>query len=923
MPRGSSHHDLLDPRIAKALDEIAQRLHGGETVSEAELQNRYGSLMPLLGERVRDLEAIISTKHSLADAYRLHSQHVNIADVFHASLTGYRVLETIHQGAQGIVLRAFQESTNREVAIKLLLDSPFADERRARRFAREIRIASRLQLPNIVRVFDSGILDGHQYFVMQFVDGIPIDDYALLHELSAKARVALLSKVVRAVSRAHQHGIIHRDLKPFNVLVDQDGEPQILDFGLAKALSTTLDAGDTERVTMAGHVVGTMPYISPEQANGFDVIDVRSDVYALGIVLFELLTGTFPYDLGADRTEARVQIIAAKPKRLREAAELHSATGFPSLAELDDDIQAIVSKALAKAREDRYQSASEFADDLDQYVTGGIVKARIDQRWYLARRLLRQYRAHWVTAAAVLLLLAGAAIATTSMWLQARHQRDSARHIANIAQSTLNDVVTNVNEEIEALAGGKAIRKQLLAGVDSRLGELSSFLESGALLDGVSISLLEKQGDVAQTEGRSRDAQDFYLQAATRLANSSASDRAVNLARLYRKAGRLTADNTNYLTRALEYARRADMGGVAGADLELANVLIASARDSFAAGHFAPADRYLHESLAILEGLDQDQLLAEALESDGDIQLKLGNQRGACDSLQRSLSIREQLLDGRPFDVRLKYDSAVAATKLSFLLADRGEFGAAIANARSAVNTSEYLYSIDPQNPAYRLATVSSQLGLTRVLGYSGKIMDAIGTASSVIERCNALASQFGEDAELLQLFGSALQERALLLRAKDSYYKELIDAEACLTVRQQLVRSSPRNIDYLADLASAQEAVGVALQCTLRHQEAYAHLVAAREIQSQLAEQQPSVPDYAISAAFAEVNLAKWHMTLKTADNDAAAQTLLASAGLRINELAATESVVRELPGYQRTALVIEQQQSILSRRLQNLSGE
>jgi serine/threonine protein kinase/predicted negative regulator of RcsB-dependent stress response len=910
---------LLDERVAEALDRIAQRIQSGQDITSHELQSEYPDLMPQLAAQVADLRTLIKTEHALKARTPSgfdESEEPGVADALKGALPAYQILEVVHRGGQGVVLRAIQKSTNREVAIKVILDGPLANPQRVRRFAREIRIASQLQLPNIVPVFDSGVVEGRQYFVMQFVDGIPIDDYALLQQLSVPERAALVARVVRAVSRAHQRGIIHRDLKPFNILVDSDGEPQILDFGLAKALSAATDSTDAEPVSLVGHVVGTLPYVSPEQANGFDAVDVRSDVYALGVLLFELLTGEYPYRIGKNSAEARLQILNAKPQSLKEAAPVGEWTGFPSAVDLDEDLQSIVTKALEKERSDRYQSASEFTDDLDRYLTGGIVQARLDQHWYIVRRLIRRYRTHLTVAALFLILLTGSAMLTTKMWIQARRQRDTARDMANLAQSTLNDVVTNVNDEIEALAGGRIIRAKLLTGVAQRLDDLTTHAPADTFADMVYVSLSEKQGDIARSDGRDQEARNYYSNAVALLKANAEKPIDVSMARLYRKLSHTTTDGEQYLESALAYARKASNATQEHARTELARVLIDYARTDYLSGLYSSASKHLNESLTILEQLNESALRAEALEWDGDIHVKLGNTERSIQSFQESLGIRAEQLSDRPFDVRIRYDFMISSTKLSAILALSGQFEEAIARGREAVGVGEYLLNIDPNNPDYRRDCVSTQSHLASVLRQSGDPSEALVLATSAIDTNRTLMDSGKSTVELQRQLGYALHERALIHRMTKSFADELDDAQACLSVRQELARLHRENLDFLSELAAAHESVSLALQHTSEAAQAYDHLVAANSIHGELLQKQPEVAERLLNLSSSEINLAAWHINRRTRLDDSKAQILLDAAELRLATLSKTQPNIQHVPRFVRFQSAIQRIQSILKRR-------
>ena len=308
------------------------------------------------------------------------------------AISGYDSLKEISRGGQGVVYDAVQRSTRQRVAIKVLLAGSLATPAQQRRFEREAEMAASLRHANIVRVFDSGISSGgFAYLVMEFVDGRPLDE-VLGEPLPAenpqgaiRQRVATLAAVCHGVAHAHQRGVIHRDLKPGNVLVDSGG-PRVVDFGLAKPIS----GPDTIDVSKTGQFLGSLPWASPEQIDGTpDGMDVRSDVYSLGVMLYQAVTGAFPYDVRRSITSTLENIRSAQPVPPRQLSRA-----------VDEDLQTVILKALAKDPARRYQSATELSQDLDAWLANEPVRARRDSAWYTLRTRARRYkRAAWVAGA--------------------------------------------------------------------------------------------------------------------------------------------------------------------------------------------------------------------------------------------------------------------------------------------------------------------------------------------------------------------------------------------------------------------------------------------------------------------------------------------------------------------------------------------
>ncbi len=312
------------------------------------------------------------------------------------NIPGYELLREISRGGQGVVYEAVQASTKRTVAIKMMLRGPFADETSRARFQREVELVAALKHPNIVVIHDSGIAHGGHYFVMDLIDGRRLDEYARSASRSVREVVELFTLICNAISFAHRHGVIHRDLKPSNILVGEEGTPYVLDFGLAKSIAEEVHAGEQQpTLSEPGHIMGTLRYMSPEQTQGDPAaIDTRTDVYSLGVILYELLSGTAPYETRTDIMTALANIREAVPPRPSK----HN-------RRINSELAAIILHAIEKEPDRRYQSAGELVQDLNAWLEGKTVIAKSSSSLYVIRKIAQRHALVTTVLSSVLLII--------------------------------------------------------------------------------------------------------------------------------------------------------------------------------------------------------------------------------------------------------------------------------------------------------------------------------------------------------------------------------------------------------------------------------------------------------------------------------------------------------------------------------------
>jgi serine/threonine protein kinase len=434
----------------------------------------------------------------------------------------YKLIQQIGEGGMGTVWMAQQqEPVKRLVALKVI--KPGMDSRQVlARFEAERQALALMDHPHIAKVLDAGSTPaGRPYFVMELVKGMPLTQYCDEHRLTPKERLELFIPVAQAIQHAHQKGIIHRDLKPSNVLVAQyDGKPvpKVIDFGLAKAMGQQLT--DKTLVTGFGVVVGTPEYMSPEQAelNQLD-IDTRSDIYSLGVLLYELLTGSTPLERKRLKEAAILEVL----RRIREeepprpSARLSSTQELPAVAArrglepkklsglVRGELDWIVMKCLEKDRNRRYENASGLARDLQRYLAGEPVQAVPPRVGYRLRKFARKYRAALTTAAALLLLLmAGAAVSTWQAVRATQAEAQARQRLAQIEKS--NEILMLIFADLD-IRKAKLGDEPLAAVLARRLVEAAAQLEGEAVGDPLVVAgLQDRLGETLLTLGHAPEA---------------------------------------------------------------------------------------------------------------------------------------------------------------------------------------------------------------------------------------------------------------------------------------------------------------------------------------------------------------------------------------------------------------------------------
>ncbi|NBB72204.1 MAG: protein kinase [Bacteroidetes bacterium] len=491
------------------------RWHQIETLFEAALQQPPDERADWLADHCDD-PALRADVERLLDAHErtggildapLYPSEAPAAD---RRIGAYRTERLLGRGGMGRVYLATRADGQFEqhVALKLL-QAGFPSEERAQRFRAERQILATLSHPHIAQLFDGGVTeDGQPYFVMEYVDGQPIDAYCDAHRLPIDARLRLFLDVCAAVQYAHRNLIVHRDLKPSNIFVTEAGTVKLLDFGIAKLLDADRMPGAAPQ-TRTGVLPMTPEYASPEQVRD-GAITTASDVYQLGVVLYELLTGQRPYNV-RDRSPSEVERVICDEMPTRPSTAVTDAPSdtmdAPASPDrlrktLRGDLDTIVMKALRKEPDRRYASAEQLADDLQRYLNDEPVTARADAWTYRTRKFVRRHRWSVATVAGFLVLLIGYALTVTWQARQIAQERDRAQIETMKAEHVKAFLIALFGNAWQNVGGSDsvAVRASLDSGVERLQQRLADQPEIRAEMMSAVAGVYLRLGDAAAAQ---------------------------------------------------------------------------------------------------------------------------------------------------------------------------------------------------------------------------------------------------------------------------------------------------------------------------------------------------------------------------------------------------------------------------------------
>jgi tetratricopeptide (TPR) repeat protein len=418
----------------------------------------------------------------------------------------YELIRKLGEGGMGVVWEAEQASPRRSVALKVIRPG-VASAGSLRRFTLEAEILGRLEHAGIARIYEAGTADAgfgaQPFFAMELVIGKSLLQYARDRQLDARGCLELFLRVCDAVQYAHQQGVIHRDLKPANILVDRTGRPRILDFGVARL--TKMDPEATLEVnTGVGQLVGTVGYMSPEQAGGDPAgVDTRSDVYALGLILHELLAGHPPFSLAG--------------KSLPQALSIIQTQSPPALGGIDarlrGDVETIALKALEKDRERRYAAVSDLSADVRRHLQGEPITARSYGALYQVSRLARRHKMAVGSLAAILIVCASAAVGMSVLYARSRRAELAAHRRYDDVRKLANTVLADVYDAVGKLPGSRRTREMIVNTSLRYLDELAREADSD---DSVQRDLIWAYIRVADVQGNPNNSNSGDLDGALR-----------------------------------------------------------------------------------------------------------------------------------------------------------------------------------------------------------------------------------------------------------------------------------------------------------------------------------------------------------------------------------------------------------------------
>ncbi len=705
-------------------------------------------------------------------------------------IDGYRLIRKIGTGGMGAVYLAEHsgEGFSHKVALKLIKRGMDTDSV-LKRFLMERRILANLEHPYIARMLDGGSTTGGlPYFVMEYVDGEEIRKYCDMHKLGLVQRLELFRKVCDAVANAHQRLVVHRDLKPTNILVTKDGEPKLLDFGIAKLTSPDWNA-ELNEATITQFRVMTPEYASPEQLAG-DATATSTDIYSLGVVLYELLTGERPHSTRGKTPKEIVESVLskepAKPSTVwleRPATETDD-TSFkrsdPTAsddrstrqtprsvepAHLRGDLDNIILKAMRREPERRYRSVQEFSEDIRRYLAGLPVTATADSKLYRFKKYFHRHRTGVVGTAAALSLLIAAMAVTGWQYTVAERERAAAERRFTDTRSLARSALYEIYDAIDAVPGTTTAKALLATRALEYLDRLAAEGSNDPYLLTELADGYQRIGDIQGGYGRANlgqtaEAKISYAKARSlreAVVASGAKDPKFRfkLAMAYAKTAEsdlLESNVQGYYEnhiRSLETFRslETELQGDEDYLFELGASHANAGRAAGSVGRVEEGLELLNKGEEILRGLYErntaDLVRATAVSTVNDLIAEvlssIGRKSEALDHLNRSASFIFPLLEANRENTDLARNSAATYYSISIAECDLGRYDSALQNADKAVETIRGIAERDPQNADLAKVYAMTLFAKARALARGGRPAEGLPILFDVLERARSL----------------------------------------------------------------------------------------------------------------------------------------------------------------------------------------
>lgn len=697
----------------------------------------------------------------------------------------YRIEREIGRGGMGTVFLAERDDGEfrQRVAIKVV-SSAFLGREYVERFRRERQILAGLNHPNIARLLDGGVTDdGLPYLVMEYVEGETLTAHADRHDLTISDRLRLFLKICQAFAYAHGSLVVHRDVKPANIIVTPDGEPKLLDFGLAKILDI-----EKQEFRTATHLRALTPaYASPEQLRG-DPVNTASDVFSLGVVLYELLTGSRPFQHASLPFERMVQL-ASKSEPVKPSLAVYkdgNKSGDGSARKLHQslkgDLDNIVLMAIREDPDRRYRSVEKFADDVERHLKGLPIAAAEDTFYYRSSKFIKR---HWVGVASIVviaLLLVAGIVTTAWQGREAKQQRARAERRFNEVRRLANSFLFEIHDSVQNLSGSTPTRNLLVTRALEYLDSLANEASDDPSLQRELATAYEKVGDIQGNP---------YV---GNLGNTDGALASYHKAIAIRES--LSANNPG-LESEMEFGKSyRSMGDILEQKGDIAGTI----------------DAY-RKSLAIFLRLDQSypnnslvsDELARAYEALGDGLGRSDDSVEKLDCYRKTLAIRLRLLGAEPTNKKILRSTAIAHMKVG------STEGPALGeeNVRKAVNILENLSAEDPTNARSRREVGFAYYQLGNLLTQGGDFQSALTARRKALDIRQAVSAADPKNAQAKfdLAVGHADLAEALLNTGVLSQAEQ--NARQALSILQPLAAADPGNAVYSRNLALCYEKIG------------------------------------------------------------------------------------------------------------------